>query len=1237
MVQHISIRVPWHDNGWKGKVCLEPATNMSCLKLKNISENRNDEVECAMCGECMVECEQDIPCISEGGAFMSEQELHKTVIHPYKDKNYKTHGHFLETEVTYPPYSLPARPYSWLSKKNIATRSQIYGINYKEEYEPEMNFTTDWVQDARNHRAIFDFFYKNIITDESLCILYAKQVPFIEDNRRIIIGIGHVKKIIPAIEHNHTDKGELRSMTWETMICHSIRENNQDGFIIPYQEMMEYAEKNPDFDISSITVFAPQEAFSEFSYATEHLSYDSVIDVILSCIKSFDIIGKCLNKDYSNVKEWLNKQLEKVWQERGAFPGLGAMLTAFGIEFGMPMAKYIKEKDEEYDDIWEYLDRVMDEPKKYLPEEIASSINPILQKTWKALPDENKKLFQLLSRIDLTIEQAKVIYDKNVRQNNDIDCTNEEIIENPYILYEKTRLKNEKYSISIQRIDRALFPEKMIAEKYPLSEPSAMTSSNDERRIRAVIVSILEECGKSGHTFLPSNILIDKMENLILEPSCKVTTDIILAIEDFMKTEIVKRQMKDGIDYYKLVRIAECDKVIENTVYSRLNAEKIAINANWRNILDDVLEQKIGKKEEIDEEEEAARKEKVEALKKLAESKLSVLVGEAGTGKTSVLSALCREPSIRDEGVLLLAPTGKATVRLKESVNLGEDKCKALNIAQFLIISKRYDGENMCYKILNREDNEVPERTVIIDEASMLTEEMFSALLEAVSNVKRIIFVGDPNQLPPIGMGKPFVDLVYLLKSNKAWKNNAYGELRINRRQQKGEKERLDVKFSKCFTKDNYLEEQEDIISKIVKGDNPNISIETWSTREELEEKLLKNVANEIGMNDVNDKEGFDKVLGATFFNNLPFFYSDCRKNLEKWQVMAPVRNMAYGVTNINRIFHKKYRTFQIALSKRWGKYKRIPVAFGDEEIVYGDKVINIKNLKREKYVESEKTLKDGYIANGEIGIVCGWYHNWTEKEERKKYGKKKDYLHVSFASQDGVRYTYKKEEFGEENQSVSLELAYALTVHKSQGSQFEKVFLVLAEPCRILSKEMLYTALTRQEKKIVILYNDEPYKLLQYTADKYSDIAKRFTDLFFSEDAEEKPQIIKVGESFYDEKLIHRTARGELVRSKSEVIIANALYSKNLKYLYEPELILQGKVKRPDFKITDVKTGKDWYWEHCGMMSDAKYAKRWEDKEKFYAQNGIIEGKNLIVTKEYENEGIKSDEIYSIIERIFG
>ena len=289
MAQHLSIRIPWKDNGYYGCVCNKPCYNTSCLRLKNIAKSRDDSFEDGMAGEPILGHEKQVPCLSEGACFMSEKTYKTYETHPYKNTSPKTHGHFRPTELIYPPYSLPAIPYAWMlrSKKSKTANENIgkfiskYGIEYNPKNEPVLPFDTYWVQDARNHRAILKSFFEEVIPNQSLVIPYAKQVPFIDDAKRVVMGIGYVSSIKEPPEHRTEGPGELRSMLWETMLGHTIRDSRENGFLMPYREMMDYAKTHPDFDIRSITVFADDEYFEEFSYVTEHLSYDAVISVLL--------------------------------------------------------------------------------------------------------------------------------------------------------------------------------------------------------------------------------------------------------------------------------------------------------------------------------------------------------------------------------------------------------------------------------------------------------------------------------------------------------------------------------------------------------------------------------------------------------------------------------------------------------------------------------------------------------------------------------------------------------------------------------------------------------------------------------------------------------------------------------------------------------------------------------------------------------------------------------------------
>ena len=180
-----------------------------------------------------------------------------------------------------------------------------------------------------------------------------------------------------------------------------------------------------------------------------------------------------------------------------------------------------------------------------------------------------------------------------------------------------------------------------------------------------------------------------------------------------------------------------------------------------------------------------------------------------------------------------------------------------------------------------------------------------------------------------------------------------------------------------------------------------------------------------------------------------------------------------------------------------------------------------------------------------------------------------------------------------------------------------------------MLSRELLYTALTRQKDKIIILYNDGAYRLRDYSSVLYSEVARRFTNLF------EKPNIVEYSKQYYEQALIHRTLKGDLVRSKSEVIIANMLYEEGIEYEYEKELDLgDDGIRIPDFTIEDAESGLCFYWEHCGMLGNKRYSKKWNEKQEVYRRHGIVEGENLIVSKDALNGSIDSAEIKALIDK---
>ena len=112
-LRHLSIRVPWHDAGWDGKICAAPRLNGACAKLKHIAENKKDEDEQLRAGESL----KDLPpeqwpcCVDERAMFMAPFEMDQEKRHALATKNPKHYGHFRSTPQRYPAYSAGIVPF----------------------------------------------------------------------------------------------------------------------------------------------------------------------------------------------------------------------------------------------------------------------------------------------------------------------------------------------------------------------------------------------------------------------------------------------------------------------------------------------------------------------------------------------------------------------------------------------------------------------------------------------------------------------------------------------------------------------------------------------------------------------------------------------------------------------------------------------------------------------------------------------------------------------------------------------------------------------------------------------------------------------------------------------------------------------------------------------------------------------------------------------------------------------
>ena len=1152
MTVHISARLAWHDSGWNGCICESPLSNTSCIVHEYILDGRNDDIETTKATHHISKVKKyQPPCSRDISAFSASSSK---IIH-FDPVDWR---HLPPISEDLPPYSFCTSPYGRM-------------------FSAELGVT--WESDAEEQRRRLKEYFDQLGVGKSLVFFYTNHGnPLIEEkNQRLLIGVARIKEIGDQLYFPKTSRFPDEYPLWARRIT---IEYPKETLRLPYQEYLAGG-----YDPSNIICEIPSAVHDQFSYVSEHLTDDQAVIVLERLLQSVKAIleeEKILG-DWKSRINWINKLLAETWKNRGAYPGIGSVLEYLGAPRGtIYQLEVLRQISSRGKDARKHIISIL--KGKKTPEKKFKKDFDVAKGSWQDLPKSRKELLKTLCLFELTKEQVERVINSSTRREAGIKATDSDIIENPYILCEQDEGGKDSDPIGLEQIDHGMIPLPDIAKAWSEIVP---ITPNDKRRVRALLVDVLRSVARDGDTLLSLEEALARVrKRLPEERSCNPDPELILGLRDFYLKSLVFNPNAEhpliALRQFREMEVEVSEKIKELVSSKQRPPTKI----DWQK----KLEKEIGSvdKTHLGAEVEArAREEKAFALEKMFVHRFSVLTGRAGTGKTLTAKILLQAIKDRGEDVLLLAPTGKARVRLQKMTGI-----EAKTIHQFLYKNKWMRSDTYTFK--KSGGIKVNKSTVLVDEASMIALDLLATLFRAINfhAVKRFILIGDPNQLPPIGPGRALIDIVNWLNENDERRDHlAY--LHERARQERIDSEAL--KLSDGYTREIPASNDDEILSDIALGyDKGDLEVHFWNDNSEMYSILEKKMNELLGLdNSEASYIAFNESLGIESANG---------RDPESWQILSPVRMRPFGTTELNRKIQRKYREGLVEVAKR---RRKMPNPFGDQQIVWTDKVIQLVNGPRTAWDEGPK---DGYVANGEIGYV-----KFTSKGP-KRYN---DCLDIAFSSQPSVTYRFYRPQVDE-----NLELAYAITVHKAQGSDFDIVFLVIPQKAMTLSRELFYTGLTRFKKKLVLLVEKDITTLREFRSLNRSETLSRNTNLFLPI---VRPEDVELP---YPENLIHRTLKNVLVRSKSEVVVANILTKLGIEYEYEKPLeFAPNDFRLPDFTIH--YKGETYYWEHLGMLNLPSYMRDWMRKKKWYEKHNLVD--KVITSQDGPDGAIDSIEIERI------
>ena len=1199
IMKHITTRFAWHDSKWNGRICENPRENVYCidnysLLSARIQRRRNIDIEEKYRGKPISEIKKDYtpPCYWCINA-LGEKKYKVKDPHPLGDKGT---GIWKKLRTDVPPLKEELKPFSiftWNFKIPYVNKPAAGG------YPPDL--------EERVKKYI-----KNIEPAKSIVFFYANYGnPITEDERKyLVLGAGLIKeKAFPKeyeiprslYEKLNRSNPNFPKIAWRFQI--SL--DPDFTFILPYHDYLEALEegKIEEEKLDEIAVKVDEPTIEpHFKYVSMHLTHDKAIYLLYKLRKSIDKIKKhgiIPSQQIEDYNEKVEKLLKIAWRERGQYPGFENLLAIFlKNEFKNDKIEQITEKlKNSILKNFGSLDNFMSS------EDNLNHLNirdPDLKTAVDIIRDKFE-LFSFLARFDFSKKQFKNLLKDSEKGLHNFKSNPYSILE-WYSSYEDKDwdIDNNDFGISVYNLDIALIPD----TKY--ANWDRLYNATSPERISALITFILSQSAQDdGHSYLPRHKIIEEIKNY---PLYYIQQDF--QINEFLLSQYENNpKFKENFDVisidnqviYQLKSLRKAEQIIEKFIREVEKGEYKVSSSIVRKLVEKDMREfrnKLDRKTI-----EHFKKEREELYFTVLRNKLSVVTGRAGTGKTTAIVRLVE--LFQKQGktpIYIFTPTGKASLvirkRLKNVLQSDKNNIEVSTIHRFLYRYRYKRGEEITAlipQILEHKRYEKIEKiqhitevshdkpkVVIIDEASMADEILLSLLfsLFSPSEIQNIIIVGDDGQLPPIGVGRPFIDLIYYLK-NQGFENKiAYltTDLRFPKYANIG-------KLAELFreNKEPLPEDLKDFLSNGKNKKDRTLELSYFQNIDDLKKKL-RDILNEVRENKskqkkkskLNLKELFDQL----FKQNGKFSY----ENLEKVQIITPKRVGTFGSNAIN-----------------W-----VAICEGESEISRGSKIICEEN----QYMNIGGS-RELILANGSIGYL-------DEKKELRFA--EIDELPKNEYEKDRKRIKEKLREKLNQEAESPFTLGYSITVHKSQGSDFDYVIFVLSEKSKFITRELLYTAFTRARKKLYFLVHndlkDDLYNLV-VKAHSNSKTASIYTLLFGHKQNPFKPYMLKL-----------RNNKTISVRSKIEYIIAKTLDSLGIEFEYEPELRVNNMIIKPDFKIHI--GGREFYWEHLGLLDKEFYKNRWFRKYEIYRKIGLED--SLITTSETKEPKDIENQIKNII-----